>query len=170
MTRPIALNSTLSSRPHKPTSDRISMLPREHGAYGQLLFPLVTSLAVAGLSRTATLIALTAVAGFLAHEPLLVLLGRRGARAQRDQRRVAIGALGAATTAAIAAGVFAVLLAPRAMWWSFLLPLAPGALLAAAIVLGREKHALGEVGAALTFSFVAVPLCLASGASARTAL
>ena len=49
------------------------MLPREHGAYGQLAFPLVTALVIAGVTLSGVLIAVAAIAGFLAHEPLLVL-------------------------------------------------------------------------------------------------
>ena len=154
----------------RPLREHHPMLPREHGAYGQLLFPLVTSFAVAGLSITATIIGLIVVAGFLAHEPLLVLLGRRGVRAQRDRRGAAIAALAAAAIVAIGCTVLALVLAPRSMWWSFLLPILPGACLAIAIALELEKRALGEVTAALTFSFAAVPMCLASGASTTTAI
>src|SRR5512138_1977206 len=76
-------------RPSSTSSDSVVLFPREHGAYGQLTFPLVTSLAVAGVSAPALLLALSVIAGFLAHEPLLVVLGRRGARAQRQQHRIA---------------------------------------------------------------------------------
>jgi hypothetical protein len=41
--------------------------------------------------------------------------------------------------------------------------LSPAALLAAAIVAGREKSAAGELAAALTFSMLSVPVCLAGG-------
>ncbi|HKE85207.1 MAG TPA: YwiC-like family protein [Vicinamibacterales bacterium] len=146
------------------------MLPREHGAYGQLAFPLITSFAVAGFSTAATLIGLSAVAAFLVHEPLLVLLGRRGVRAGRDHRRAAIGALGGAGIFAIGAGLIAGVVMPPPMRWSLVLPLIPAACFTIAIALGREKRALGEVAAALTFSFVSVPICLASGAPMRTAL
>ncbi|HEY1302438.1 MAG TPA: YwiC-like family protein [Vicinamibacterales bacterium] len=146
------------------------MLPREHGAYGQLAFPLITSFAVAGFSTPAVLVGLSAVAAFLVHEPLLVLLGRRGARAGRDHHRAAIAALWGAGIVAIGAGFIAAVVMPPPMRWSFLLPLIPAACLAIAIALGREKRALGEMAAALTFSFVAVPICLASGAPMSTAL
>ncbi len=58
----------------------MAFLPKEHGAYGQLAFPLVTALAVSGTSVPAGLIALAVVACFLAHEPLLVLLGMVSSR------------------------------------------------------------------------------------------
>jgi len=152
------------------TSDPIFLVPREHGAYGQLAFPLLTSFAVAGVSRPSLLIATSAIAGFLAHEPLLVLLGRRGARAQRDHHRPAIIALAVESTIGAAAGLSAIVLASREMRWSLLLPLAPAALLAIAIAIEHEKRALGEVAAAVTFSSVAVPIALAASASLRVAL
>jgi hypothetical protein len=152
------------------TSDPISLVPREHGAYGQLAFPLITSFLVAGVSTVSLLIAASVVAGFLAHEPLLVLIGRRGARAQRHQRRQAITALVVEGTVAAAAGVSALVLAPPTVRWSLLLPLVPAVCLAIAIVIEHEKRAFGEVAAALTFSSLAAPLCLAAGASLRAAL
>jgi len=67
------------------------MWPKEHGAYGQLVFPLATAFAIAGATAPALLTAIAVTAAFLAHEPLIVLLGRRGVRARRDHfRRAAI--------------------------------------------------------------------------------
>jgi hypothetical protein len=152
------------------TPDPIFLFPREHGAYGQLAFPLITSLAVAGFSTTALLIVLSVVAGFLAHEPLLVLLGRRGARAKRDRHLAAVVGVIAAGTVALGAGLAAAWLATPLIRWSILLPLIPATMLAVAIVIEHEKRALGEVAAALTFSLVAVPISLASGATLRTAI
>jgi Cu/Ag efflux pump CusA len=45
------------------------LLPKEHGAYGQIAFPLATAFAVAGVSAAGLFLCITAVAGFLAHEP-----------------------------------------------------------------------------------------------------
>jgi len=148
----------------------LGSLPSEHGAYGQLAFPLLTSFAVAGVSTPALLIATSAIAGFLAHEPLLVLLGRRGARAKRDHHRPAIIALAVEGTIAAAAGLSAIVLAPREIRSALLVPLVPAAVLAMAIAIEHETRALGEVAVALTFSSVAVPLCLAAGSLLRTAL
>ena len=61
-----------------------SLWPREHGAYGQLALPLLTALLSGRPSGPAGLYAFAAVCAFLAHEPLLVLLGHRGPRAQRE--------------------------------------------------------------------------------------
>ena len=61
------------------------LIPREHGAYGQLLMPLLVSLVIGGAAAGALALAAAAVAAFLAHEPLLVLLGQRDGRASRDR-------------------------------------------------------------------------------------
>jgi hypothetical protein len=66
-----------------------------------LALPVATSLSVSGVSLSAALLAVSAVAGFLAHEPLLILLGRRGLRVRREMHRVAttwfVATAGAAT-------------------------------------------------------------------------
>jgi len=148
----------------------MSLLPREHGAYGQMAFPLITSFAVAGVTTPALLIAFGVVAGFLAHEPLLVLLGRRGLRASREQWRRAAVCLAVASATAVAAEFVAFWSVPLSIRWWFLLPLMPAAVLAAAITTDREKSSQAEVAVALAFSLVAVPVCLAAGASTDSAL
>ena len=70
-------------------------LPREHGAYGQLVFPLVTAFGVAGLSSGGLLLATAVIAAFLAHEPAAVRFGQRGVRASREDGAGAARWLGA---------------------------------------------------------------------------
>jgi hypothetical protein len=143
--------------------------PREHGAYGQMLFPLATSFAVAGVSMPAVLLGLAVVAGFLAHEPVLVLLGRRGPRARREQRRAAAVWLGVTTAVLIGAGAAALFTIPSSTRWSLALPLGPALFLAAAIAARQEKRPAAEIAVALAFSLAAVPICLAAGAQVATA-
>ena len=70
----------------------------------------------------------------------------------------------------LALGLASYALAPaNAKWW-FGLPLSTGAVLAAAIAADQERTAGGEVAAALTFSFVAAPMCIAAGADPAIAL
>lgn len=146
------------------------MLPREHGAYGQLGFPLATALVVAGGSPAGLLIATAAVAAFLAHEPAEILLGHRGPRALRDQGPRARVALGICALAALAAGLgAAATLEPRS-YWALAVPLIPASLLAICTVTGREKTWYGEVTAAVAFSTVAVPIVAAGGGGMRQAL
>ncbi len=56
-----------------------SLLPREHGAYAQLGFPLVTALALGDLGVAPLLLVVGIIAVFLVHEPVMVLSGGRGA-------------------------------------------------------------------------------------------
>lgn len=147
----------------------MGMLPKEHGAYAQLFFPLATSLVVAGVTVPALLTVIAAAGSFVAHESLLILLGRRGARAAReDRRRAAIwGSL--ATGVAVAAGALALWLAPPEARWAFAWPLLPAAIFAAALALNREKSLVGELAAAATFASLSIPVSRAAGAPAPLA-
>jgi hypothetical protein len=51
------------------------------------MVPLVTVVAVAGVTAPAAFAELTLVAAFTAHEPVLVLLGMRGLRARAGSHR-----------------------------------------------------------------------------------
>lgn len=146
-----------------------SLWPKEHGAYGQLTFPLLTAFAVAGVSKGGLLLAAAVAAGFLAHEPGVVLLGRRGGRARRELRGRAVRWLACCLTTAAAAGIGAALAIDPAARWSMAVPLVLAFVLAIAIVRGQDKSWPGEVTAALAFSGAAVPVSLAAGASVATA-
>ncbi|MGE0444275.1 MAG: YwiC-like family protein [Vicinamibacterales bacterium] len=146
------------------------MLPREHGAYGQLGFPLATALVVAGGSPAGLLIATAAIATFLAHEPAEILLGHRGPRALRDQGPRARLAFVTFTLAALGAGLGALAALEPSAYWSLAVPLIPAILLSACTVTHREKTWYGEVTAAIAFSTVAVPIAVAGGGTMRQAL
>jgi hypothetical protein len=144
------------------------MWPKEHGAYGQIAFPMAAAFLAAGVSAGGLLIAVAAVAGFLGHEPAAVLLGARGPRAARAQRLRATRWLTSAALVVVAAGTGAVLAMPPSVRWSLGVPLAPAILLALATVRGREKTWVGETAAALAFSGAAVPVSLAASAPVAT--
>lgn len=146
-----------------------ALLPREHGAYGQLAFPLLTALAVAGASTAGMLLSAAVVAGFLAHEPAAIALGLRGARAKRELGRPAIRWLYRCAAFAAAAGLAAAIVIHPAARWSLAVPAVPALLLLVAMINGREKSWYGETAAALAFAGVAVPLTLAAGASTAVA-
>ena len=146
------------------------MWPKEHGAYGQLGFPLITALAMGGVAVPGLLTVVAAIAAFLSYEPCLVLLGRRGARAQRDQGRRAAAWLLALGGVATVAGAAAVWLAPAHVRWAFLPPLGGAALFAAAVLARREKSAAGEIVAAMAFASIALPVALTTGMPAAAAV
>lgn len=73
----------------------MGLFPKEHGAYGQITFPLIAAFAVAGASLSGVLVATAVIAGFLAHEPGLVILGQRfqGEARARALRQAVVGVL-----------------------------------------------------------------------------
>jgi len=144
-------------------------LPREHGAYGQMAFPLVTAFGVAGLSVAGLLLATAVIAAFLAHEPAAVCCGQRGVRAAREDGAAAARWLGACLAIALAAGIGAALVLEPSIRWSLAVPMLPALLLTGAMVQGREKSWYGETAAALAFAGAAVPVVLAAGAPAAAA-
>jgi hypothetical protein len=146
------------------------MLPKEHGAYGQLLFPLVTALAVGRPGGAALLLTAAAVCAFFAHEPLLVLIGQRGARAARGQRREAARWFGGFAAAAAVSGGAAVALATPAVRLAIAAPAALSAVLAVFIFAQRERTTVGEALTAVTLSSLAFPVALAAGAPRVSAL
>jgi hypothetical protein len=143
------------------------MLPREHGAYGQLLFPLVTALALTRFQGAALLTALAAVAAFVAHEPLLVLSGGRGARARRENQRRAVIWLVTASAIAIAAGLFGYAATPAGDRLIFLSPLLLAGVLIVLLLREREKSTAGEIIAAIALSSAAIPVCASVGSPHR---
>lgn len=163
MPAPVESPSPAAAPPRTP-----SLLPREHGAWGQLALPLAAGLALGRPGAAALLLSLAIVLAFLAHEPLLVVAGQRGRRTRdalgaRAARRLAL--LGAGAAAAGGAGLA---LAPAAR-----LALAPAALLGAvvlALALARhEKTTAGEILVAGALAACAAPVALAAGAPARWA-
>jgi hypothetical protein len=146
------------------------MWPREHGAYAQVTFPLLTAFLAAGPSPGGLLIAMAVVGGFVAHEPAAVLLGLRGPRARREAASAARRWLACAAALGAAAGVAALVAIDPGARWSVAIPLVPALLLAAAVVRGNEKSWLGETAAALAFSGTAVPVSLAAAAPLDTGL
>jgi hypothetical protein len=128
-----------------------------------MAFPLVTSLAVTGLGSASILTATAVVALFLAHEPLVVLLGHRGRRIREQDAGRAwlwfITALIVATTTII----LAIDATPPAFRWTFLVPVLPAAWLFRLAVHGREKTSPGETSVAIAFAAAALPICGGAG-------
>ena len=146
------------------------LLPREHGAYGQLVVPLVTGLVLGHFRLPALFCAAAAVAAFLAHEPMLVELGHRGPKAKRElgsSARVMLLRMGVVAGLFGAAG-FAT--APLAA----LLAGLPGFALATIVLLlllrRRERSLVGETLVAATLSSALLPVALAGGAELPRAL
>ncbi len=147
------------------------LLPREHGAYGQLLLPLGAALGLWGSPRPVSwLIGLTAVVLFWAHEPLLVWLGQRGTRPKRERGRPAgwllLVLLGVATCALLVG----LLLLPRGLWWALGLPAGLGLLVLPWLLLHQEKTTAAELLVAVALSAWAVPVLLSKGVALSRSL
>lgn len=139
-------------------------MPREHGAYAQLAFPLLSGLIVGAPPWPGYALALAAVCFFLAYEPAVVILGLRGVRLQREEggvaRRqlptlVALGlVLGAAAVLGMRAEARLLVLGPLGAC-AFLLPLVPAK---------RLKTLAGETAVAAALASMHLPIAAAGGA------
>ena len=144
-------------------------LPREHGAYAQLAAPLLTTLVVAGASASSLALAAAALLAFLAHEPLLIVLGVRGARAKREAGGRVRAWLFLLVTLAAGCGLAALAAGPADLARWLLWPLVPAMGVLAAAARGLEKRWPVEVLVALSFAGIALPLSRAAAADARLA-
>lgn len=137
--------------------------PREHGAYGELLFPLVAALLIGRPGLTAWALCAAALGGFLAHEGFVVLAGSRGDRARREDGPRAwkslwwFGSLAVAGAIAAAPG-----LNERSAWGAAAAVLLSGAGLLVAWR-GTERSLTGELLAALALTSWCLPVLLAGG-------
>jgi YwiC-like protein len=146
------------------------LLPREHGAYAQVIFPLLTALALGNRDAPQFLWTAAAVALFVAHEPLLILAGERGRRSHSELGKHAQKLAGSLSVAALVAGMLGWWHAPEAARLAMILPLGLGLFLLPLIVHHREKTLPGELLASLAFSTMLIPVALAGGVSVRAAL
>ena len=147
-----------------------SLAPREHGAYGQLFAPMLASLLATRITFTSLAFAVAGVCAFYAHEPLLVLSGQRGARAERELL------LPAKRRAALLLGTFFVL-GMAGLWisnaqtrWA---AVGVGVLgLSAAILSHLEflHSAFGEAWAGSVLAALGVPIALAGAMPVRLAI
>lgn len=145
------------------TSASRSLWPREHGAYVQLGAPLLAALALRLPTLPAISLAVAACLAFVANEPLLVVLGHRGARiratyGRRAAHRLAIAAIGAAAfaTAGLVAG-------PQPTRAIAGLAAVPAACMVALAWMRREHSVAGELVAAVVLPGAAAPIAVASG-------
>ncbi len=141
-------------------------MPREHGAWGQLAMPLATGLALGRPGATALLLVAGVVLAFVAHEPLLVVLGQRGRRVKEALGARASRRLAVVGTGAVVAGVAALVLASPAVRLAALLPAALAAPVLPLVAARLEKTTAGELLVAAALSACAAPVGLAAGAPA----
>ena len=161
--------ATASTSQSLPVS-RPRLLPREHGACFQLGLPLATALAITGPGAAALWLTAAALACFLAHKPLLVVLGHRGAR--RREETGSLASRWGLTLAGLAAacGVLGILGLSSAARPYLALPVVLGAEVLL-MTWGRQGRTLScEVLAALALGACAVPVALAGDLAQGAAL
>lgn len=151
-------------------SSKRTLLPREHGAYAQLLVPIATALLLRTPTWPSVLFAVAACAAFVANEPLLVVLGHRGRRAydldgQRARRRLA-----SMVAIALVAGGLALLLSTHAAAVAAVAAAIPSLFLIALAWRRAERTLGGELVAAIALSGASVPVMAAAGFSLSTAM
>jgi hypothetical protein len=138
-----------------------NLWPREHGAYAQLGFPLLTGLIFAGGEPGAVAFAAVAVCHFMAHEPLAVVTGIRGARLRKELAEAAWVRLVMLAVFSGVALLGAFLFSPARAWLGAALPAALGLLLVPLFLARRIKTVAGELLVAAASSAALLPVALA---------
>jgi hypothetical protein len=148
---------------------RRSLLPHEHGAWGQLGMPLAAALAIGRPNAPALLLTAAIVLAFVAHEPLLVALGQRGFRAAQEDGPRARRWLAVLAALAAASGAAGVALAPAVARAALAIPAALTVVVAVLVWRRREKTIAGEIAVAAALASAASAVALAGGAPVRSA-
>jgi len=158
----------MSSRPQaaKPKS----LLPKEHGAYAELAYPLVTAVLIGQARLAAWCLIGGTVLAFLAHEPMLVLLGSRGQRARTEMARPARSRLLTMGPASLLLGATGLYLAPDSARWSAIAPAALALVVLVFVLKKQEKTLMGEATVAAAFSSALLPVALSSSVAWPQAL
>lgn len=137
-------------------------MPHEHGAYGQLVFPLATVLLVH--TRPAALAWAGAfMLAFLAHEPVLILTGRRGARALAELSGRARLLLGIEMAGAALAAAYGFAYAATGARLALVATAALAAWRLAQIFRHAERRLAAELSATLSLCLLSIPVGLAAG-------
>ncbi|MFH1763638.1 MAG: YwiC-like family protein [Gemmatimonadota bacterium] len=139
------------------------LLPKEHGAYAQLAFPLLTGMALAVPSLSTLALGGAAVAFFLANESAAILLGARGVRL-KDQEGPRARVQGSVLLVAGAVlGAVGLVAGWPEIWPEVLLPAVTGTLLFLMVLIGRQKTLVGEFLVITAFATLILPMAAASG-------
>jgi hypothetical protein len=161
------MTSTLA----QPTSAaRRSLLPHEHGAWGQLAMPLLTALAIGRPGAAALLLTVAVVLAFVAHEPLLVVLGQRGRRVKAEEGARAARWLATLGALAAATGLAGIVLAPQAARLALALPAVLAAVVAGLVASRLERTTVGEIVVAAALASAGWAVALAGGAAPEAAV
>lgn len=138
------------------------LLPKEHGAYAEIGFPLLTVLLLGTPDSAALLLSIAFVCAFLLHEPALVLLGHRGTRLKREVGGAAVRLASVLAGGGLGLGIAGLWLSPPDARWVTLVPLGLGIALLPMTLARREKTLAGELLAGAALITASVPVALAA--------
>lgn len=150
-------------RPTDGSGQARPLAPKEHGAYGQLGFPLLVAMLLGRPTLSGGLLVVASVVAFIAHEPLVLLLGQRGKKALREdsarakRKLITLAALGCGL------GLGALWLGTTAVRFAMLANCIGVAIALGFVWRGRERSLLGELWVSLTLPLAALPVALANG-------
>ncbi len=150
-------------------AESTKLRPKEHGAYAILAIPIATALLIAGFTVVGVCVAVAAVAGFLAHEPLLVAWGHRGRRALSSAPSVN-RRLAALLTLTLLGGTSAVALGSAEVRLALGLCLAMALVGFALAAGGMHRTMGGQLWGVGSLSVACIPILLAGGMESRFAL
>jgi len=156
--------------PQAAVKNTPSLAPREHGAYSQLVAPVVAALLAKPPSLAGLCFACAFVSAFYAHEPWLIILGQRGARTERAFAEPARRRLLALASVAALFGIVGLLMANPVARAS---AVGVGLLAILTALLGKLKQlhsAVGEVWAGVVFASLSIPISLSSNMSPSSAI
>lgn len=158
------------ARPGPLAHDNRSLKPREHGAYGQLLAPLIAALLAGRPSLGAVAFALAGTSAFLSHEPWLVLSGLRGTRLQRELGANARGRLLTLVLATAVFGTVGFVISDSITRVAAVALLLMGIVTAIVSRRALVHSSFGEIWAGTVLAFLGVPVGLAGGLAPITVM
>jgi hypothetical protein len=141
------------------------LFPREHGAYAQLAFPILSGLLLGRPGWAAFGFAAAAILIFMTSEPVEILVGVRGAHPRERSGSQAKRQIAAIAPIAAATGLAALAMAPPQARLIASAPMAVGAALIPMVLFRRLKTLTGEILAALGFAALHPLIGASSGLS-----
>lgn len=162
-------HSMIATSIHRPTS-RSLLLPREHGAYGELGFPLLTAFLIGRATIAAIAFALASIAAFVAHESLLIVLRQRGQRAFDNERARAFRWLIVLSACVVAAATVGLVEAEPAVRAWCTVPAGLAGIAIALVLSRRERTLLGEMVVSSALVSASLPVAVSAGAPPSVAV
>lgn len=156
------MNATTISNATQTREPAKNLSPKEHGAYAILAVPIISALLIAGPTLPGLCVAVAAVTGFLAHEPLLIAWGHRGSRAQRTTP-AAKNRLVVLLAITVTCGSLGWLLSATPVRIALVACLAIAVSSFAVAMFGKHRSLGGQVWGIVGLSIACVPILLAGG-------